>query len=138
MTDLENTKLHSYLKEVFAADSQGYVRLIYFADQADAERRADIASVLRSLADRQLEGALGHLRFLSEAGDPITDMPITNLSESIDSAVDGFNYDCSGNFQWMIQMAQDEKLDQVATWLSEVLQQKSETLGELREMAGNH
>lgn len=135
MADLENTKLHSYLKEVFAADSQGCVRLIYFANQAESEGHGDIASTLRGLADRQLESALGYLQYLSAAGDPITDMPITNLSESLESAIDGFNYDCSGNFQWMIQMAQDEDLDQVSAWLSEVLEQKTTTLQALKDAA---
>lgn len=136
MAELESTKLHSYLKELFAADSQAFVRLTWFSRQAADEGRAEVASELSAIADRQLRGALGHLRFLMQAGDPITDMPIDTSASSIKSAVDSFNYDCSGHFQWMIQMARDEHLFEVADWLEEVLAEKEGSLSILRRLDG--
>lgn len=136
MAELESTKLHSYLKELFAADSQAFVRLTSFAQQAEGEGLAEVASALRAIADKELTNALGHLGFLMQASDPITDMPMNSSASSIKSAVDSFNYDCSGHFQWMIQMARDEHLFDVADWLQQVLTEKERSLSVLRELDG--
>jgi len=66
----EDTTQH--LREAFAREAQAAVRCLYFARRADVEGRADVAALLRSLAEGQNGQAFGHLEFLEEAGDSLS------------------------------------------------------------------
>ncbi len=59
------------LREAFAREAESVVRCLFYARRADVEGRADIASVLRSIADGEISQAFGHLEFLEETGDPL-------------------------------------------------------------------
>jgi rubrerythrin len=60
-----------HLREAFAREAQAAVRCLYFARRADVEGRADVASLLRSLAEGQNGQAFGHLEFLEDGGDSL-------------------------------------------------------------------
>lgn len=57
------------LREAFSREAESVVRCLFFARRADVEGRADIAAVLRSIADGEISQAFGHLEFLEETGD---------------------------------------------------------------------
>jgi len=59
------------LREAFALEAESVVRCLFYARRADVEGRADIAAVLRSIADGEISQAFGHLEFLEETGDPL-------------------------------------------------------------------
>jgi len=59
------------LREAFAREAQAAVRCLYFARRADVEGRADVAAMLRSLAEGQNGQAFGHLEFLEDSSDPL-------------------------------------------------------------------
>ncbi len=59
------------LREAFAREAESVVRCLFYARRADVEGRADIAAVLRSVADGETSQAFGHLEFLEETGDPL-------------------------------------------------------------------
>jgi rubrerythrin len=63
--------LDAQFREAFAREAESVVRCLFYARRADVEGRADIAAVLRSIADGEISQAFGHLEFLEEAGDPL-------------------------------------------------------------------
>jgi rubrerythrin len=60
-----------HLREAFAREAQAAVRCLYFARRADLEGRAEVATLLRALADGQHGQAFGHLEFLEDSADPL-------------------------------------------------------------------
>jgi rubrerythrin len=63
--------LSTLLREAFAREAESVLRCLFYARRADIEGRADIAAVLRAVADGEISQAFGHLEFLEEAGDPL-------------------------------------------------------------------
>jgi rubrerythrin len=63
--------LSSLLREAFAREAESVLRCLFYARRADVEGRADIAAVLRSVAEGETSQAFGHLEFLEEGGDPL-------------------------------------------------------------------
>ena len=63
--------LGTLLREALAREAESVLRCLFYARRADIEGRADIAAVLRSVADGEISQAFGHLEFLEEAGDPL-------------------------------------------------------------------
>jgi rubrerythrin len=60
-----------HLREAFAREAQAAARSLYFARRADVEGRADVASLLRTLAEGEYGHAFGHLEFLEDGGDAL-------------------------------------------------------------------
>jgi rubrerythrin len=63
--------LSSLLREAFSREAESVLRCLFYARRADVEGRADIAAVLRSVAEGEISQAFGHLEFLEESGDPL-------------------------------------------------------------------
>jgi rubrerythrin len=63
---------------VFADESQVNRRYLYFAFArvADIEGYPDIGGLFRDTSEAETGHAFGHLDFLKEVGDPVTDVPI--------------------------------------------------------------
>jgi rubrerythrin len=59
------------LRDAFGREAESVVRCLFYARRADVEGRADIAAVLRSIADGEISQAFGHLELLEENGDPL-------------------------------------------------------------------
>jgi len=77
---LKEARVTRNLKEAF----RGRVRrrtgtLLYFrAGAADIEGFPDIAGLFKDTADAETGHAFGHLDFLKEVGDPVTNVPFGN------------------------------------------------------------
>lgn len=61
----------SQLREAFGREAESVLRCLFYARRADVEGRADIAGVLRSVAEGEISQAFGHLELLEEHGDPL-------------------------------------------------------------------
>lgn len=72
----EGSRTHCNLKHAFAREAQANRRHPHFAQNADVEGRPDVSALFRSVAGGETGHAFGHLDFLADAGDPLTDVPI--------------------------------------------------------------
>src|SRR5881396_3081631 len=103
---LKGTKSHTNLKEAFAGESQANRRYLYFARVADIEGFPDMAGLFKDTADAETGHAFGHLDFLKEVGDPVTDEPIGKTEKNLKSAGDeGF----AELAEWFETLAKAEK-----------------------------
>ena len=116
MPDLKGTKTHDNLKAAFAGESQANRRYLYFARQADSEGYPDVGGLFRDTAEAEAGHAHGHLDYLKQAGDPVTDKPIGSTDKNLAAAVAGETYEHTEMYPGMARTARDEKLDEVAEW----------------------
>ncbi|MBF8261043.1 MAG: rbr [candidate division NC10 bacterium] len=70
---LKGTKSLDNLKHAFAGESQANRRYLYFARVADIEGYPDMGGLFRDTAEAETGHAFGHMDFLKEVGDPVTD-----------------------------------------------------------------
>ena len=117
MPKLNGTKTHENLKAAFAGESQANRRYLYFAKRADIEGSPDVAGLFRDTADGETGHAFGHLDFLAEVGDPVTDKPIGDTSTNLVSAVTGETYEYETMYPGMAKTARDEGFDKIAEWM---------------------
>ena len=116
MTALKGSKTHENLKEAFAGESQANRRYLYFAQKSDVEGHADVAAVFRSTAEGETGHAHGHLEFLEEAGDPVTEVPIGTTEQNLASAIKGETHEYTDMYPGMARTARDEGFDEIADW----------------------
>ena len=90
---LKGTKTHGNLKTAFAGESQANRRYLYFARRADIEGYPDVGGLFRDTSEAETGHAFGHLDFLKEAGDPVTDVPIGSTEQNLKSAIEGETYE---------------------------------------------
>ena len=60
--------------------------------------------------------AHGHLDYLSEVGDPATDLPIGSSKDNLASAVAGETHEYTDMYPGMAKDARDEGFDEIADW----------------------
>jgi len=115
--DLKNSKTFENLKEAFAGESQANRRYLYFAAKADVEGYNDVSAVFRSTAEGETGHAHGHLEYLEQVGDPVTEMPIGSTADNLKSAVAGETYEYTDMYPGMAKTARDEGFDEIADWM---------------------
>ena len=116
MPALKGSRTEQCLKEAFADESQANRRYLYFANKAEIEGHAQIASLFRSTAEGETGHAHGHLEFLEAAGDPVTGMPIGATRDNLASAMAGETYEYSEMYPGMAKVAREEGFDEIADW----------------------
>ena len=114
--DLKDSKTLGNLKEAFAGESQANRRYLYFAQQADVEGENDVSAVFRSTAEGETGHAHGHLEYLQQVGDPVTDEPIGNTEANLKSAIAGETYEYTDMYPGMAKTAREEGFDEIADW----------------------
>lgn len=114
---IKGTKTHENLKAAFAGESQANRRYNYFARVSDIEGHPDIAGVFRDTAEGETGHAFGHLDFLKEVGDPVTDVPIGDSEKNLKSAIEGETYEYTQMYPGMARTAREEGFPEVAAWL---------------------
>jgi rubrerythrin len=113
---LEGTKTLENLKEGFAGESQANRRYLYFAQKADVEGYPDTASVFRSTAEGETGHAFGHIEFMEEVGDPVTNEPIGDTESNLGSAIAGETYEFTEMYPGFAKTAREEGFDEIAEW----------------------
>jgi rubrerythrin len=113
---LKGTKSHVNLKEAFAGESQANRRYLYFARVADIEGYPDMGGLFRDTAEAETGHAFGHLDFLKEVGDPVTEVPIGKTEQNLKSAVEGETYEYTQMYPGMAKTARKEGFAELAEW----------------------
>ncbi len=113
---LKGTKSHVNLKEAFAGESQANRRYLYFARVADIEGYPDIGGLFRDTAEAETGHAFGHLDFLKEVGDPVTDVAFGRTEQNLKSAVEGETYEYTQMYPGMAKTAREEGFVELAEW----------------------
>src|SRR5206468_1650725 len=113
---LKNSKTHENLKAAFAGESQANRRYLYFANKADVEGQNDVSAVFRSTAEGETGHAHGHLDYLAEVGDPVTDLPIGSSRNNLQAAIAGETHEYTDMYPGMAKDARNEGFDEVADW----------------------
>ena len=117
MADLNGSKTHQNLKEAFAGESQANRRYLYFAQKADVEGYPDVSALFRSVAEGETGHAFGHFDFLSEVGDPVTNVKVGATQDNLKSAIEGETYEYTEMYPGFAKTARDEGFDEIAEWL---------------------
>src|SRR3989337_3636597 len=113
---LVNTKSLDNLKHAFAGESQANRRYLYFARVADIEGYPDMGGLFRDTAEAETGHAFGHLDFLKEVGDPVTEVPIGKTEQKLKSAVEGETYEYTQMYPGMAKTAREEGFAELAEW----------------------
>ncbi|MFQ5667666.1 MAG: rubrerythrin family protein [Candidatus Binatia bacterium] len=113
---LKGTKTHENLKTAFAGESQANRRYLYFARRADIEGYTDIGGLFRDTSEAETGHAFGHLDFLKEVGDPVTEVPIGNTEKNLKSAVEGETYEYTEMYPGFAKTARSEGFEEIAEW----------------------
>ena len=116
MAELKGSKTHQHLKDAFAGESQANRRYLYFANKADIEGYPEVANLFRNTAEGETGHAHVHLDYLSEVGDPATDLPIGSSKDNLASAVAGETHEYTDMYPGMAKDARDEGFDEIADW----------------------
>src|SRR2546428_2360411 len=113
---LKGTKSHETRRGASAGESQANGRYLYFARVADIEGSPDMAGLFKDTADAETGHAFGHLDFLKEVGDPVTDEPIGKTEKNLRSAVAGETYEYTQMYPGMAKTAREEGFAELAEW----------------------
>ena len=116
MKALKGSKTHDNLKAAFAGESQANRRYLYFAKVADVEGYPEVASNFRETAEGETGHAHGHLDYLSQVGDPATDLPIGSSRQNLKAAVAGETHEYTDMYPGMAKSARGEGFDEIADW----------------------
>jgi len=116
MATLKGTKSHKNLREAFAGESQANRRYLYFARVADIEGYPDVGGLFRDTSEAETGHAFGHLDFLKEVGDPVTEVPIGTTEKNLKSAVEGETYEYTEMYPGFAKTAREEGLSELAEW----------------------
>ncbi|PPE03491.1 rubrerythrin family protein [Holospora curviuscula] len=113
---LKDSKTHENLKAAFAGESQANRRYEYFSLKADQEGFSGVAELFRSTARGETAHAFRHLDFLSQVGDPVTDLPIRSTEENLASASAGERYEYQDMYPGMAKTAREEGFEEIGNW----------------------
>jgi len=116
MKSLKSTKTHENLKTAFAGESQANRRYLYFARRADIEGYPDVGGLFRDTSEAETGHAFGHMDFLKEVGDPVTNVPIGDTEKNLKSAVEGETYEYTQMYPGFAKQAREEGFDEIAEW----------------------
>lgn len=135
--ELKGSKTAENLKHAFAGESQANRRYLYFAQKADVEGYADVATVFRSTAEGETGHAFGHMDFLEEAGDPATDLPFGSTEDNLKSAVAGEVYEYTEMYPGFCKDAREEGFEEVAEWFETLARAEKSHAGRFQQALDN-
>lgn len=113
---LKGTKNRENLKGAFAGESQANRRYLYFARAADIEGYPDIDGLFRDTLEAETGHAFGHLDFLKEVGDPVTDVPFGSTEKNLKSAIEGETYEYTEMYPGFAKTARQDGFNELAEW----------------------
>jgi rubrerythrin len=116
MANLKGTRTLENLKHAFAVESQANRRYLYFARAADIEGYPEIGGLFRDTSEAETGHAFGHLDFLKDVGDPVTDVPFGSTRQNLQSAVESETYEYTQMYPGMAKAAREEGFPEIAEW----------------------
>src|SRR5262245_1995213 len=134
---LTGSRSHTNLKNAFAAESQANRRYLYFARVADIEGYPDIGGLFRDTSEAETGHAFGHLDFLKEVGDPVTDVPIGSTEKNLKSAVEGETYEYTEMYPGFAKTAREEGYPELAEWFETLAKAEKSHAGRFNKGLAN-
>jgi rubrerythrin len=134
MAKLSGSKTHENLKHAFAGESQANRRYLYFAKIADVEGYPEIAGNFRETAEGETGHAHGHLDYLKQVGDPVTDLAIGSTDANLKSAIAGETYEYTDMYPGMAKTARSEGFSEIADWFETLAKAEKSHAGRFEKM----
>lgn len=113
---LRGTKTEANLRAAFAREAQTSRRCLYFARRADIEGFAEIAGLLRDIAEGESGHAFGHLELLEEVGDPLTGSALGDTASNLRAAIAADLEEQEDLYPAFAEAARVDGLPEVADW----------------------
>ena len=82
--------------------------------------------------------AFGHLDFLKEVGDPVTDVPIGTTEKNLKSAVEGETYEYTEMYPGFAKTARDEGYPELAEWFETLAKAEKSHAGRFSKGLAEH
>jgi len=133
MVELAKSKTLENLRNAFAGESQANRRYTYFSRKADEEGYPEVATLFRSIADGETAHALRHFEFMKSVGDPVTNAPVTNVKEMLESGIKGEKYECTSMYPEFAKTARQEGFEEIAKWFETLAKAEMAHAGKYEE-----
>jgi len=133
MVELAKSKTLENLRNAFAGESQANRRYTYFSRKADEEGYPEVATLFRSIADGETAHALRHFEFMKSVGDPVTNAPVTNVKEMLESGIKGEKYECTSMYPEFAKTARQEGFEEIAKWFETLAKAEKAHAGKYEE-----
>ena len=130
---LKGSRSLDNLKNAFAGESQANRRYMYFARVADIEGYPDIGGLFRDTAEAETGHAFGHLDFLKEVGDPVTNVPFGKTEQNLASAVEGETYEYTEMYPGFARVAREEGFPELAEWFETLARAEKSHAGRFKK-----
>jgi rubrerythrin len=116
MSTLKGSQTHLNLKSAFAGESQANRRYLYYARIADIEGYPEIGGLFRDTSEAETGHAFGHMDFLKDVGDPVTDALFGKTRQNLLVAIESETYEYTQMYPGMAKTAREEGFAEVADW----------------------
>jgi rubrerythrin len=133
MAELAKSKTIENLRAAFAGESQANRRYTYFSRRADEEGYPEIAALFRSVADGETAHALRHFDYMKAVGDPVTNVPVTDVKGMLESAVKGETYEHTTMYPQFAETARREGFEEIARWFETLAKAERAHAGKYQE-----
>lgn len=117
---LLTSRTHDHLRSAFASEGQSHQLLLYFAIVAEIEGHADVADLLRELAEAHALHAHGHLDLLRCSAEPLTGLPMGGTLRNLECALAAEQRAAREDYASMARTAAAEGFLDIADWLKTV------------------
>ena len=132
--DLTGSRTHQNLKDAFAREAMANRRFLYFAEIADVDGHPEVAAAFREVAESETGHANGHLDYLVDVGDPVTDGPMGDTVDNLTAALASERHDASTVYVTMARTARDEGFDEIADWFASLATAEESHAGRFQEL----
>lgn len=133
---LRNSRTHDNLRAAYLEEAAGGNALGSFAQMAEIEGFAEVARLLRELAEMEALHAGGHLDFLRRVGDPLTGEPIGDTRRNLQSALEGRIEQAKNTYPAMVRAADAEGFTEVSDWFRTLAKTKAAQVEKIRRELG--
>jgi rubrerythrin len=133
MAELAKSKTIENLRTAFAGESQANRRYTYFSRRADEEGYPEIAALFKSVADGETAHALRHFDYMKTVGDPVTNVPVTDVKGMLESAIKGETYEHTTMYPQFAETARREGFDEIAKWFETLAKAEKAHAGKYQE-----
>jgi rubrerythrin len=133
MPELAKSKTIENLRAAFAGESQANRRYTYFSRKADEEGYPEVAALFRAVADGETAHALRHFEYMKAVGDPVTNVPVTDVKGMLESAIKGETYEHTTMYPQFAETARREGFEEIARWFETLTKAERAHAGKYQE-----
>jgi rubrerythrin len=124
----------SGLRTAFTAEAAAVQRYSYFAQTAEIEGQMHVARLFSELADSLACAAHGHLDFLRDVADPVSEQPIGDTTLNLANAMAVELREATELYPNLASAALDAGLADVASWMMTLSALKKAQVAKLQEV----